>query len=295
MNLPPELWQTSLPLALGTAFVLGLLHGITPDEHTWPITFSYAIGAYSTRRGLAAGLWFSAAFTLQRALASELAYLALAPWLRNPVVDAVVYLLVGAAMWAAGLYVRREGQVWHLHLGPSQEHRLAARAPGAFRLSPRWAVVHGFLAGWGFGAYALVIYTVLAPAMKSPWLGWLPGALFGLGTMAVQAVAGALFGYWMARRRLPEEAIRRVAQGTAGSTLYWGGLAFALAGAVSLLFPAVRGWAVVTPVAIPNLHHLGLGFALVIVTVVGVGLGSLARNLARVGRDRPEAWARGGP
>jgi ABC-type nickel/cobalt efflux system permease component RcnA len=31
-----------------TALVLGVIHGITPDEHTWPITFSYAIGSYST-------------------------------------------------------------------------------------------------------------------------------------------------------------------------------------------------------------------------------------------------------
>ena len=34
------------------AFLLGLLHGVTPDEHTWPIVFSYAIGGYSTWRGL---------------------------------------------------------------------------------------------------------------------------------------------------------------------------------------------------------------------------------------------------
>ena len=27
------------------SFPFGLLHGVLPDEHTWPITFSYAIGA----------------------------------------------------------------------------------------------------------------------------------------------------------------------------------------------------------------------------------------------------------
>ena len=31
--------------ALLIAFLLGIVHGITPDEHTWPITFSYAIGS----------------------------------------------------------------------------------------------------------------------------------------------------------------------------------------------------------------------------------------------------------
>jgi hypothetical protein len=36
-----------IPLeALIYSFLFGLLHGILPDEHTWPITFSYAIGWY---------------------------------------------------------------------------------------------------------------------------------------------------------------------------------------------------------------------------------------------------------
>jgi ABC-type nickel/cobalt efflux system permease component RcnA len=78
-----NLWDplhVTLAVDLLTAFLLGLIHGITPDEHTWPITFSYAVGGYSTRRGLRAGLIFSLAFTAQQALASELAYLGLAPW-----------------------------------------------------------------------------------------------------------------------------------------------------------------------------------------------------------------------
>jgi len=64
-----------------TAFLLGMVHGITPDEHTWPITLSYAVGGYSSRAGMRNALIFSLAFTLQRALASELAYLALARFL----------------------------------------------------------------------------------------------------------------------------------------------------------------------------------------------------------------------
>jgi len=41
-----------------------MLHGITPDEHTWPITFSYAVGEYSTRGGMKAGFLFSLGFTI---------------------------------------------------------------------------------------------------------------------------------------------------------------------------------------------------------------------------------------
>ena len=50
------------------AFLLGLVHGITPDEHTWPITFSYAIGSYSTWRGIARRADLFAAFAAQQAL-----------------------------------------------------------------------------------------------------------------------------------------------------------------------------------------------------------------------------------
>jgi hypothetical protein len=52
-------------LAVTYSFLLGLLHGILPDEHTRPITFGYAIGGASGKEGLKAGLFFSAAFTAQ--------------------------------------------------------------------------------------------------------------------------------------------------------------------------------------------------------------------------------------
>ncbi|HVB64913.1 MAG TPA: DUF2946 family protein, partial [Nitrolancea sp.] len=50
-----NLWNPthiSLGIDLLTALLLGMLHGVTPDEHTWPITFSYAVGSYSTMRPL---------------------------------------------------------------------------------------------------------------------------------------------------------------------------------------------------------------------------------------------------
>ena len=61
-----NLWDpghVTFTVDLITAFALGLVHGITPDEHTWPITFSYAVASHSTKRGLLAGLIFSVAFT----------------------------------------------------------------------------------------------------------------------------------------------------------------------------------------------------------------------------------------
>lgn len=270
----------SIPMIILTAYLLGVLHGITPDEHTWPITFSYAIGAYSTRGGLMAGLSFSLAFTIQRGIASELAYLALARWLQNPLVDLWIYMVVGVAMALAGLYMKRTGQVFHLHgHGPHIHHDREARV-----IPPSMALVHGFIAGWGFGAFALIIYTVLAPSMGHASLGWVPGIAFGIGTMTIQATAGALFGRWMRRLQLPEALARKVARQTASNTLLYGGIAFVVAGVLGMMFPRIMSWSIVTPLHIHNLHNLGLGFALVTFTVIVVGLGSLIRSMKEARR-----------
>jgi hypothetical protein len=51
-----DLWSSHHRLPLGmvivTAFLLGVVHGVTPDEHTWPIRFSYALGSFSARKGM---------------------------------------------------------------------------------------------------------------------------------------------------------------------------------------------------------------------------------------------------
>lgn len=279
----------SIPVILFSAFLLGVLHGITPDEHTWPITFSYAIGSYSTRRGLLSGVSFSLAFTAQRALASFLAYAALARWLQNEHIDLVIYILVGLAMALAGAYILRLGRVFHIHPLSLNRHLFAshsdtdeqrAHALREYRpVSLRMAAVHGFIAGWGFGTFALILYTVLVPAMPNLALSWIPGALFGLGTLTVQAFAGALFGAWMRRRQLAEEMIALVARRVAGLTLWWGGIFFMLAGLLGTLFPAVASWSIVTPINIPNLHHLTIGTLLVLLTVGGIGGVALATTL----------------
>jgi len=271
-----NLWDpthVTVAVDLLTAFLLGLVHGITPDEHTWPITFSYAIGGYSTWRGLRAGVIFSLAFTAQQAFASELAHLGLAHWFTFEAFDQIVYVVVGLVMVAAGLFVMGRGVLPHLHLPRHTLGHVDHSRPQ--ELKPWMPAVHGFVAGWGLDAFSAIIYTTLAPAMPSPATGWLPGLLFGLGTLCVQAAAGAAFGLWAAHRGMPAEAIRSIALTTAARTLSWGGCAFVTLGAIGMLFPAVADLSVTTPLHIHNLHTLGLPFLVLVVTVVGVGVISL--------------------
>ena len=105
----------NVPISLA---VVGIGHGVTPDEHTWPITFSYAVGSFSARRGMRSALAFSLAFTAQRALLSELAFLGLFAVRGNATWNAAIYLVVGAAMVLAGFYVLRLRCTLHVHLWP---------------------------------------------------------------------------------------------------------------------------------------------------------------------------------
>ena len=248
-------------VALAYSFLFGLLHGVLPDEHTWPITFSYAIGGASGREGLKAGLYFSAAFTVQRTLLSELAYLALSPFLLKPIVNEIVYCAVGIAMSAAGIVVVRRNRYPHLHV---VRHRHSAADEAAPSAPPvRWTLVHGFMAGFGFGAFSLFVNTVAAPAMPGPWLGFLPGLLFGLGTMIMVAALGMIFGaslHWIFRSLTPAE-VRMIGAMTGARTLFYGGLLF-LAFGMATFFGLARnlpfdlGYVVITAfmiaVAIPS-------------------------------------------
>ena len=286
-----DLWDpthVTLTVDLLTAFLLGIVHGITPDEHTWPITFSYAVGGYSTWRGLRAGLIFSLAFTAQQALASELAHLGLAHWFTFDGLDAFVYLIVGIVMAAAGLYVIGRGVLPHVHLPGFASLGQGHDEPRELR--PWMPAVHGFIAGWGLDAFSAIIYTTLAPAMPSAATGWLPGLFFGIGTLCVQGAAGAAFGMWAARRGLPPEAIRSIALTTAARTLLWGGVAFTLFGLFALAFPGAAEIEVATPLRVHNLDRLGLPFLLVVFTVAGVGVTSFV-TATQAWRRRLDAGA----
>lgn len=279
----------SLAITLAMAFVLGLVHGITPDEHTWPITFSYAVGGYSARRGLRAGLTFSLAFAIQCALASELAYLGLAHWQNYARFQYAVDIAVGMAMAAAGLFMRGRTTLSFARAGFRSRKGAADDSP--LRDPRPWMpALHGFVAGWGVGPFSAILYTALAPAMPSATIAWLPGVLFGLGTLVIQGCAGAVIGAWLASRGLPRENVRRIGLITAARTLQWGGIAFLLYGVFGLAFPHLADITITTSIRIPNLHVLGIPFLLLILIVMGIGFTSLTAALRSQPRHAVRAF-----
>ncbi|MDQ0188713.1 hypothetical protein JI721_13040 [Alicyclobacillus cycloheptanicus] len=272
---------------LGTVFLMGLVHGITPDEHTWPITFSYSIGSYSTRGGMRAGLFFSLAFTVQRAIASELAYFALARFLTQPREEEVVYLLVGIVMLLSGYFILYRRKT--LHLLPWLERLLPHVREDGEGVPVKLALLHGFVAGWGTGAFATIIYTTISPHMPNAWVAFLPGLLYGLGTTVMQIIAGAAFGRWMENRQLGTAAKAFVGRFVAGNTLFIGGVLFVLAGAVGLVYPALMDWQVSTGLHIYNLDTINTALLLVIFIVGGAGFSSLWLGLRKASAYGPSA------
>ena len=293
---PPE--GLTLATILVISFILGLLHGATPDEHTWPITFSYAVGSYSTKGGMRSGFIFSFGFTLQRAFLTTLGFLGLAGFYITYNLDGPVYVVVGIAMLIAGSYVLK-GTYLHLPFDRllGREHH----TPHAERIQPhenlgnvpsRMAFVHGLIAGFGFGAYASIITFILAPQVPSLIYAPLPGLFFGLGTMVMQIIFGAVFARLVGARKLGKDAIKFLGTSTAGRTLYYGGILFAIIGGLIVAFPVLDGLAISTGSQIPNLDSVGVSTILVLGTVGVIGIGSMIkayRELVRLSKSAIKA------
>ena len=302
-----NLWNpghVGLFTALILSYLLGIVHGVTPDEHTWPITFSYAVGSGTTKGGMKAGLIFSSGFTLQRAVLSEIAYFALAGVFLTASVFGITYIIVGIAMFAAGLYIKRKSIYphWHfieeklgahfIHAHSNKEMKselLHERNPAmdgpddSLRPVPsKMAFLHGIIAGFGFGAFALIVYTTLAPAMPNAWLGFMPGLLFGLGTMTMQIAFGAALGKWLSGvKKLTKKGLQYVSRTISSDVLVYGGMAFAIGGVAILIYPGLINIGINTGIKVHNLDNLGVGFFLVIFSVVVVAFLSYRKAIRK--------------
>ncbi|MDE1827787.1 MAG: hypothetical protein KGH65_01360 [Candidatus Micrarchaeota archaeon] len=273
------------------AFGLGLVHGITPDEHTWPITFSYSIGAFNTKGGAKAGMFFSLGFTAQRALLGVLAFTALASFFAGIYTNSIVFIIVGLVMSASGFYILRKNFYPHFHalerLVDSFVHIFVKRSEGAHRheegltehdifaerplIEPRkvplkLAALHGAIAGFGFGAIDLLVYTSIVPHMPSIYYAWIPGALFGIGTLVMQVIIGAVLGSWLQRRQYTKNEITYLSRKTSGRTLGYGGFVFVFAGILIFLLPQISGLGIASN--LPYVDQFDLGTLIVVIILV---------------------------
>jgi hypothetical protein len=281
---------------LTISLVLGLIHGATPDEHTWPITLSYSLGEGNAIGGAKAGFIFSLGFTVQRALLSELSFLVLAPFLLQDTINGIVYVIVGILMAIAGFYILRKGVNVHIvevpgmvmhdlkdiyyRLTGNESKRYIKEEEEAHEFEePRpvplkFAFVHGLVAGFAFDAFALVVFTTVVAEMPNAYWGWLPGALFGIGTMIMQIIFGTLVGYWLKRKSYSYKQIAYIGRKTSGRVLAYGGSGFVLVGLLVITFPVIQQVSVPTGIPIPNLDTIDVGFLLVMAVIFIVAVPS---------------------
>ncbi len=223
-------------LLLGGCFSLGMLHGVVPDEHTWPITFSYSMGAATGRGGTTSAVFFALAFTVQRAIMAQLVYYALIPLIAFEGLNAIVYVVVGLTMAVAGyLLLYRSLPHWHPLMWASRrdlaKHEKEAEISG--RVPLHWCLIHGFIAGFGVdaGLFTTFVYLVAVPAMPSSLIGFAPGAVFGLGTLTVLVFIGLVFGSSLQlAKRWGASRIETFGLRVGARSLLFGGLTFIGAG-----------------------------------------------------------------
>jgi hypothetical protein len=235
-----------------------------------------------------AGFSFSAGFTIQRAILTTLGFVGLASIYRAYDLNGPVYVIVGIAMSVAGAYILNKGLDLHLPFdaifGSSRHSDSSERVP--MRDVPvNLAFVHGLIAGFGFGAYATIITFILAPQVPGLLYAPLPGLFLGLGTMMMQVIFGALFAKIGRLKRLTEQQIKYVGRKTAGRTLYYGGMIFAVIGVFVIVFPAIDQWAISTGNPIQNLDSIGVSTLLVLIVVGVFGIGNIILSLRELTRN----------
>jgi len=226
---------------LAVCFGLGLLHGVIPDEHTWPITFSYSVGSATGRGGLKSGMYFALAFTVQRALMAEAVFLAIGNWLvTNEYLNGPVYIFVGIAMALAGYLILR-GRIpdWHplntisnVDLEHHSSHKGEHPSGETHTVPIHWCIIHGFIAGFGVdsGLFSTFIYLVAVPAL-AVGTAWLAGAVFGFGTLVVLMLVGLVFGGMLQiARRFGTERLRNFGMRVGARSLLFGGILFVASG-----------------------------------------------------------------
>jgi hypothetical protein len=143
-------------------------------------------------------------------------------------------------------------------------------------------MVHGLIARWGVGGFAVILMFVLAPQLPSVVYAPLPGLAFGLGTMYTQIVMGAVFATLMRVKHLALDQLKYVGRFAAGNTLYYGGAVFFVIRALILGFPFIDSFALSTGNPIPNLDSIGVSTLLIIMVVGVIGLGSMYKSYRQV-------------
>jgi hypothetical protein len=153
-------------------FIIGVIHGLKPDEHTWPITISYGLMQRNIRGVIAAVTVFAGALTLVWTLMSALAG-QLMGLLNTSLLDPYVDIIVGLTMIGVAAYLVF-GNHEHTEEVKTADYKVI------------W--IHGLAAAFGGDFFIVLILTLALTPLISPGLSFLVGLAFGIGSLIAQSV-----------------------------------------------------------------------------------------------------------
>ncbi|MGC9153114.1 MAG: hypothetical protein ACP5GY_05200 [Vulcanisaeta sp.] len=160
------------PYWLLAVLIVGVIHGLKPDEHTWPITVSYGLMQRSIKGVAAAVSVFAGAltlvWTLMSALVGELMGL-----LNTSILDPYVDIIVGLTMIGVAAY---------LVFGKHRDHH------GVRTADYKLIWIHGLAAAFGGDFFIVLILTIAIVPMITTGLSFLVGFMFGFGSWVAQTI-----------------------------------------------------------------------------------------------------------
>ncbi|HLI46333.1 MAG TPA: hypothetical protein VKU94_03990 [Geobacterales bacterium] len=156
---------------------IGIIHGLKPDEHTWPITIPYALAQKDLKRAILASFVFTGALTLVwtfLSLAVSQIFLFINPQVTTPYAD----LIAGITMIiVACLFILRSKR---------NENGLKTSSPAP---DYKYIWIHGLAASFGGDFIVVLILTsVLIGSIIPSSIGFMIGLMFGVGSMLAQSL-----------------------------------------------------------------------------------------------------------
>lgn len=155
--------------------LIGMIHGLKPDEHTWPITISYGLMQRKLKGALLSTAVFAGALTVVWTALSALTGDVFSFFTSNNL-DTYVDIIVGVTMISVALALL-------IHRKEDKKEKTAD-------YKVIW--VHGLAAAFGGDFIVVLILTVATVTFLPSMFSFLVGLLFGLGSWIAQSLVVAL-------------------------------------------------------------------------------------------------------
>jgi len=159
-------------------FAIGVVHGLKPDEHTWPITISYGLMQKNLRKAMLSTAVFALALMLVWSALSALTS-QLFSFFRSYSLDPIVDVVVGVTMIGVASYlVLKEKDQTEAHEESHADYKLI------------W--IHGIAAAFGGDFIVVLLLTLALFQSTGANAGFLVGLIFGLASWIAQSLVVAL-------------------------------------------------------------------------------------------------------